>query len=284
MRIMRFPFMAVEDDQGLQPERPVIPLRLDGAERFTSTVCLLDSGDLNNYMDWSLAADAGLDLMSAAPITEDSHSERRLKDVQCVVEDGRGHALVVPDVPMIFVRPWRIPGFSSRLGTLGMKHMLVRISAGERWTDITESGSNDTQPAMRFNFANVPDTNGRPLGRPLIPIRLANERPWYCILDTGSPDTYIARSLADEAGVDLDDAQPTGPFHLSNHEVSGVVKSVECYIQGYTGETIKLAKIPVIFTDTWVSTQYGGLLGTKAMNSMIVTICAGHNWIGFDRH
>jgi hypothetical protein len=70
MLIMRFPFLAMKDNKGLQPDRPVIQLRLDGAKRFSSTVCLLDSGDLNNYMDWSLATDAGIDLMNAVPITE----------------------------------------------------------------------------------------------------------------------------------------------------------------------------------------------------------------------
>jgi hypothetical protein len=111
-----------------------------------------------------------------------------------------------------------------------------------------------------------------------------SELPWYCILDTGSPDTYIARSLADEAGVNLDDAQPTGQFQLGGQEVSGLLKSVDCHIQGSTGETIRLPDVRVIFTDPWVSTEYGGLLGTRAMNTILVTICASPQWIGFDRY
>jgi hypothetical protein len=110
---MRFPFMLVEDDQGSKLRRPVVPLRLQSAKRFISAHCLLDSGDLNNYMDWTLAEDAGIDLATAVPIRECGISERRLTQVQCVVEDGQGYALMLPDVPMIFVRPWSIPGFSS---------------------------------------------------------------------------------------------------------------------------------------------------------------------------
>lgn len=283
MRIMRFPFMLVEDDQGSKLRRPVVPLRLQSTKRFTSARCLLDSGDLNNYMDWTFAEDAGIDLAAAVPICEGGVSERRLTQVQCVVEDGQGHALMLPDVPMIFVRPWSIPGFSSRLGTSGMERILVRLSTREQWTDITGPGF-DGQPVMRFNFVEVRDRNHRPLGRPLFPVRLADEMPWLAILDTGSPDSYIARDLADEAELDLTNAQPTGPFLLDGKEVIGLKKMASCQVQHRTGAAIHIPEIPVVFTDPWISHDYGGLLGTSALDSLLVTISASEKWIGFSHY
>jgi hypothetical protein len=280
---MRFPFLSVDDDQGLHPDRPVVPLRLQGAKRFSSALCLLDSGDLNNYMDWDLAEDAGIDLSKAAPIREDSTSERRLAQVKCIIDGGRDRALTLRSVSMIFVRPWNIPGFSSRLGTLGMEQILVRISTAERWTDITETGY-DGHSNMRFEFVEVRDGNGRPLSRPMLPAQLAVEAPWRVILDTGSPDSFIARDLALEAEIDLADAQPTGPFLLGDKEVAGLKKSVACKIQHHTGAVINLPEIPVIFTNPWISHDYGGVLGTSALDSLLVTISASGKWIEFSHY
>jgi hypothetical protein len=277
---MRFPFLSVVDDRGLKPFRPVVPLRLRGARRFKSALCLLDSGDLNNYMDWNLAEDAGIDLSAAVPIHDDSPGEQVLTWAQCEIDNGQGDVLTLRNAPMIFVRPWNIPGFSSRLGTLGMECMFVRLSTRDLWTEITEP-SYSNQPDMRFDFVGVYDRNGSMMGRPMVPVRLAGELPWHAILDTGSPDSFIARDLADEAGLDLTNAVPTGPFRLGGNDVTGLQMTAGCQIKHSSGAAIDLTEIPIIFTDPWISRDYGGVLGTNALDSLVVAISAGSNWIGF---
>jgi hypothetical protein len=57
---------------------------------------------------------------------------------------------------------------------------------------------------MRFNFIVVPDGMGAAKPRPVFHMRLASDlsvRPPLCLLDTGSPDTFMERELADEAGL-----------------------------------------------------------------------------------
>jgi hypothetical protein len=113
-------------------------------------------------------------------------------------------------------------------------------------------------------------------------MRLASERPGpppLCLLDTGSLDTFMARELAEEVGIDLTDAEILDPFCFGGAEVTGLRKAVDCVIEDGTGAAIPLRGIPVIFTRPWAPRGFGAVLGTIGMQHIQVTISAGQEWI-----
>lgn len=135
---------------------------------------------------------------------------------------------------------------------------------------------------MRFKFTRVVDDMGVPNDRPVFPMRLASEHsglPPYCLLDTGALDTFMRGEFADEAGVDLTDAEAVGPFHLGNTEVTGLAKTVGCVIEDGTGAAISLKDVRVTFLSCWPYPGFGAILGTIAMKKLVVTVSAGQGWI-----
>ena len=78
---------------------------------------------------------------------------------------------------------------------------------------------------MRFNFREVRDGMGADNLRPVFPMRLAadlSRQPPLCLLETGSPDTFMARELADDAGIDLTGIEEVTRFP------SGELRSPPC--------------------------------------------------------
>ena len=134
---------------------------------------------------------------------------------------------------------------------------------------------------MRFDFIVVPDGMGAPNPRPVFHMRLASDlsgRPPLCLLDTGSLDTFMARELADEAGIDLTDVEDHDPFPLGGAEVKGLPRIVDCVIEDGTGAAITLQGIRVVFVSPWVH-SFGAILGTIAMRQIHVVVSAAEEWI-----
>jgi len=134
---------------------------------------------------------------------------------------------------------------------------------------------------MRFDFIVVPDGMGVPNPRPVFRMRLASDlsgQPPLCLLDTGSLDTFMARELADEAGIDLTDVQDHDPFSLGGAEVEGLPKIVDCVIEDGNGAAITLEGIRVVFVSPWVH-SFGAILGTIAMRQIHVVVSAAEEWI-----
>jgi hypothetical protein len=135
---------------------------------------------------------------------------------------------------------------------------------------------------MRFNFVVVPDGMGEPNPRPVFRMRLADDhsgrRLPLCLLDTGSLDTFMARELADEAGIDLTDVEDHDPFSLGGAEVKGLPKIVDCVIEDGSGDVITLKDIRVVFTSPWAH-SFGAILGTIAMRQMHVVVSAAGEWV-----
>jgi hypothetical protein len=136
---------------------------------------------------------------------------------------------------------------------------------------------------MRFNFIVVPDGAGEPNPRPVFPMRLASDlsgrRAPLCLLDTGSLDTFMARELADEAGIDLTDIEDHDPFPLGGDEVTGLPKIVDFVIEDGNGAAITLKGIRVLFTSPWKPPGFGAVLGTIAMRQIHVAVSAAEEWI-----
>jgi hypothetical protein len=135
---------------------------------------------------------------------------------------------------------------------------------------------------MRFYFLEVRDGMGAVKPRPVFRMRLADDesgRPPLCLLDTGSPDTFMARELAIEAGIDLTDVEDGDPFCFGGAEVTGLPKVIDCVIEDRTGAAITLRDITVIFTSPWNHSGFGAVLGTVAMQQIQVVVSAGQGWI-----
>lgn len=119
------------------------------------------------------------------------------------------------------------------------------------------------------------DQNARAGGQEHLSRRL----PPLCLLDTGYLDTFMARELAEEAGINLTDVEDRDPFPLGGAEVTGLPKVVDCLIEDGTGAAITLKDIRVVFTSPWLHPGFGAVLGTIAMQQIQVTVSAGQRWI-----
>jgi hypothetical protein len=142
---MRFPFKVVSDGQGFTTLRPVFHFVVQGSTRSRPAYCLLDTGTPDVLVHAGLAAEAGIDLIDAEPISEfalegELCTGRRVT-TSCVVTDGRDE-IELPDVPVTFVTPWPPKRqFAGVLGTLGMENLRVTVCARERWIALSDEPS-----------------------------------------------------------------------------------------------------------------------------------------------
>jgi hypothetical protein len=135
---------------------------------------------------------------------------------------------------------------------------------------------------MRLNFVVIPDGMGEPNPRPIFRMRLADDQSGrrlpLCLLDTGSLDTFMARELADEAGIDLTDVEDHDPFLLGGAEVKGLPKIVDCVIEDGSGNAITLKDTRVVSISPWAH-SFGAILGTMPMRQIHVAVSPAGEWI-----
>lgn len=135
---------------------------------------------------------------------------------------------------------------------------------------------------MRFPFKVVMDGQGFTLPRPVFHFAVqgsARSRSAYCLLDTGTPDVFVHAALAEEAGIDLTNAELVDEFVLEGERCTGRRLNTICVLTDGRDE-IELADVPVIFVTPWpTKRQFAGVLGTLGMEQMRVTVCAKGQWI-----
>ena len=133
---------------------------------------------------------------------------------------------------------------------------------------------------MSFPFERVSDANGMTEFRPIIPLRperAPRGRSQSCLVDTGSPNTYLDWRLAPLAGVDLAQADK---INHSSWSVGGVPA------EGLWGATlaflieddrymIRLGDIPVVFMEPWLHPDFRVVLGTSGMKRIGIFLEAG---------
>jgi hypothetical protein len=142
---MRFTFKMVRDGQEFTAPRPLFQFVVEGSARSRPCYCLLDTGTPDVLVMADLAEEVGIDLTEAEPIGEfalegEMCTGRRI-NATCIVLDGHDE-LVLPDVPVIFVTPWPTKRqFGGVLGTLGMEHIRVTVSARQQWFDLSAEAS-----------------------------------------------------------------------------------------------------------------------------------------------
>jgi hypothetical protein len=134
---------------------------------------------------------------------------------------------------------------------------------------------------MTFPFQKLSDAKGLNTFRPVIPLRPMSAPLGHseqCLVDTGSPNTYLDWRLATLAGVDLNKAKKIpDPQEWS---VGGIVT------EELWGDTIaliipedrymiRLGDVPVVFVKPWLHPGFTVVLGTDGMRRIGLIVDAG---------
>ena len=134
---------------------------------------------------------------------------------------------------------------------------------------------------MSFPFAMVSDANGMRTFRPVLPVRLENAprgECQACLVDTGSPDTYLDWQLASAAGIDL--ARAAAIPYPDRWAVGGVQAtalwgSLVTFLIEDDRYTIRLTGVRALFTQPWAHPGFTVVLGTEGMKRVKLTVDAG---------
>lgn len=137
-------------------------------------------------------------------------------------------------------------------------------------------------PSMSFPFASVSDANGMTTYRPIIPLRperAPRGQSQSCLVDTGSPNTYLDWRLAQLAGIDLDQADK---IDHNSWSVGGVPAdrlwgAMLAFLIEDDRRMIRLGDMPVIFMEPWHNTDFTVILGTNGMRRIEILVDAGLN-------
>jgi hypothetical protein len=134
---MVFPFVMISDSSETETFRPVIPLRIGMAQSGQSQRCLVDTGSPSTFVDWRLAALAGVNLSQAEKLA----SPQKLSLAGVMADETWGvmlgfrieddhYGIHLGYVPTTFIRPWQSSDFTVILGTNAMKRITVVVEAG----------------------------------------------------------------------------------------------------------------------------------------------------------
>jgi len=130
----------------------------------------------------------------------------------------------------------------------------------------------------------VPDAKGMDTYRPVVPLRPMRgplDHSDLCLVDTGSPNTFLDWELASLAGIDLSQAEKVPD--VEEWSVGGVaieeawVADVSLIIPD-SRYMIMLGDVRVIFVKPWLHPGFSAVLGTSGMKriELIVNAAAGH--------
>lgn len=137
---------------------------------------------------------------------------------------------------------------------------------------------------MVFPFRELSDAKGLTTFRPVIPLRPMSAplgHSEWCLVDTGSPNTYADWRLATLAGVDL--SQATKIPHPQEWSVGGVAAedlwgATVAFMTPEGRHMIWLGDVPVVFVKEWLHPGFTVVLGTDGMRrlGLIVDAAAGN--------
>lgn len=138
---------------------------------------------------------------------------------------------------------------------------------------------------MRFKFEDMSDRLGDAVLRPVIKIRIENMPSGFnhtFLVDTGSPDTQMAWTEAEKAGIDPSEGelvqQPEG-FNVGGEAAAEVRGFTFNFIIEDNRYFIRLPSIPVLVIRPWVHPGVTAILGTSALISVRIEISAKESWL-----
>lgn len=138
-----------------------------------------------------------------------------------------------------------------------------------------------TALTMTFPFQKLADAKGLETFRPIVPLRSMTAPLGHserCLVDTGSPNTYLDWQLAPLAGVDLSraeklpDPEEWSVGGVAAEELWGAIVSLMIPDARYM---IRLGDVPVVFVKPWLHPDFTAVLGTDGMRRMELTVGAG---------
>jgi len=135
--------------------------------------------------------------------------------------------------------------------------------------------------SMVFPFIMIADSSGTEMFRPVIPLRIgtaSSSGPQRCLVDTGSPSTFLDWRLAQLLGVNLSQAaKPHGPQKMSLDGVTA--DELWTTMMGFKIENdryaIHLGYVLATFIKPWPIPEFKVILGTNGMKRIRVTVDSG---------
>ncbi len=138
-----------------------------------------------------------------------------------------------------------------------------------------------TALTMTFPFLELADAKELVTYRPIIPLRPMSAPPGHserCLVDTGSPNTYLDWRLAPLARVDLSrtgnlpDPQEWSVGGVAAEELWGATVALMIPGDRYM---IRLGDVPVVFVKPWLHPDFTAVLGTDGMRRIELVVGAG---------
>jgi hypothetical protein len=138
-----------------------------------------------------------------------------------------------------------------------------------------------TGPTMTFPFLKLADANRMVTYRPIIPLRPMAASSHYsgrCLVDTGSPDTYLDWQIARLAGIELNaaqnlpDPQKWSVGGVASEELWGATVTLIIPSERYM---IWLGDVHVVFFKPWRHPDFTAVLGTSGMGRIELIVRAG---------
>jgi hypothetical protein len=117
--------------------------------------------------------------------------------------------------------------------------------------------------------------------RPVIPLRPMSAplgRSERCLVDTGSPNTYLDCRLATLAGVDLDQAekvQDPEEWSVGGMATEELWGTTVAFMIPEDRHMIRLGDVPVVFVKPWLHPGFTAVLGTDGMRRIGLIVEAG---------
>ena len=136
-------------------------------------------------------------------------------------------------------------------------------------------------PTMTFPFQELSDAKGLTTFRPVVPLRPMSAplgHSEWCLVDTGSPNTYLDWRLEPLAGIDLSQAEKVPDPEKSS--VGGVAaeelwSATVAFMIPEDRHMIWLGDVPVVFVKPWLHPDFTVVLGTDGMRRIGLIVDAG---------
>jgi hypothetical protein len=137
-----------------------------------------------------------------------------------------------------------------------------------------------TGRTMTIPFQEVKDAKELTTFRPVIRLRPIHGElgaSYLCLVDTGSPNTYMDWELASRAKVDLSQAEKIPDAQVWS---LGGAAFEEAWVEDVSliipdGKyMIMLSEVPVIFVKPWMHPGFSAVLGTSGMKRIQLTVNA----------
>jgi hypothetical protein len=136
-------------------------------------------------------------------------------------------------------------------------------------------------PTMTFPFQELSDAKGLTTFRPVIPLRPMSAplgSSEQCLVDTGSPNTYLDWRLAPLAGVELSQAEKVPDpqqWSIGGVAAEELWAATAAFMIPDGRYMIRLGDVSVVLVKPWLHPDFTAVLGTDGMRRIGLIVDAG---------